>query len=448
MGLNDPSANSILEQIVRVDQKLGSMVTLDPPGLRQQWENRDQGLALGGMKIAIKDIIEVRGLPNGCGSALYGDPPEPSSSDAVVVGRIREAGGVIIGKTAAHELACGVQTPGTCNPWDINRSAGGSSGGSGAAVAAGLSDGALGSDTGGSIRIPAALCGIAGLKPTYGLVPKCGVEPLSWSLDHVGPMAKTVKDCARLLQVIAGPHPADPTTRRKVSCDYGARLDSGVAGLRLAVPEGFFMEPIDQRVQEAFFNAVETMREMGAEIVTVDVSFLSRCLDVEFAIVSPEAANYHHSSIQKRPDLIDPSIRAMLVAGAALPAGYYLRALRWRSVIADRMKAIFDEKQIDVLLTPTVPAPAQLHDQEYFDFSGIEEPVISSFVRTTAPFNLTGQPALSVPCGMTADGLPIGLQIAGRPFADDQVLRVGSAYEQATEWVSRLPPVHVSVEAG
>ena len=448
MGLNDPSANSILEQIVRVDQKLGSMVTLDPPGLRQQWENRDQGLALGGMKIAIKDIIEVRGLPNGCGSALYGDPPEPSSSDAVVVARIREAGGVIIGKTAAHELACGVQTPGTCNPWDINRSAGGSSGGSGAAVAAGLSDGALGSDTGGSIRIPAALCGIAGLKPTYGLVPKCGVEPLSWSLDHVGPMAKTVKDCARLLQVIAGPHPADPTTRRKVSCDYGARLDSGVAGLRLAVPEGFFMEPIDQRVQEAFFNAVETMREMGAEIVTVDVSFLSRCLDVEFAIVSPEAANYHHSSIQKRPDLIDPSIRAMLVAGAALPAGYYLRALRWRSVIADRMKAIFDEKQIDVLLTPTVPAPAQLHDQEYFDFSGIEEPVISSFVRTTAPFNLTGQPALSVPCGMTADGLPIGLQIAGRPFADDQVLRVGSAYEQATEWVSRLPPVHVSVEAG
>ncbi|HAQ24088.1 MAG TPA: Asp-tRNA(Asn)/Glu-tRNA(Gln) amidotransferase GatCAB subunit A [Acidimicrobiaceae bacterium] len=448
MGLNDPSANSILEQIVRVDQKLGSMVTLDPPGLRQQWENRDQGLALGGMKIAIKDIIEVRGLPNGCGSALYGDPPEPSSSDAVVVARIREAGGVIIGKTAAHELACGVQTPGTCNPWDINRSAGGSSGGSGAAVAAGLSDGALGSDTGGSIRIPAALCGIAGLKPTYGLVPKCGVEPLSWSLDHVGPMAKTVKDCARLLQVIAGPHPADPTTRRKVSCDYGAKLDSGVAGLRLAVPEGFFMEPIDQRVQEAFFNAVETMREMGAEIVTVDVSFLSRCLDVEFAIVSPEAANYHHSSIQKRPDLIDPSIRAMLVAGAALPAGYYLRALRWRSVIADRMKAIFDEKQIDVLLTPTVPAPAQLHDQEYFDFSGIEEPVISSFVRTTAPFNLTGQPALSVPCGMTADGLPIGLQIAGRPFADDQVLRVGSAYEQATEWVSRLPPVHVSVEAG
>tara|TARA_Y100001936_G_scaffold249648_1_gene300512 strand:- start:2343 stop:2969 length:627 start_codon:yes stop_codon:yes gene_type:complete len=208
------------------------------------------------------------------------------------------------------------------------------------------------------------------------------------------------------------------------------------------------MEPIDQRVQEAFFNAVETMREIGAEIVTVDVSFLSRCLDVEFAIVSPEAANYHHSSIQKRPDLIDPSIRAMLVAGAALPAGYYLRALRWRSVIADRMKAIFDEKQIDVLLTPTVPAPAQLHDQEYFDFSGIEEPVISSFVRTTAPFNLTGQPALSVPCGMTADGLPIGLQIAGRPFADDQVLRVGSAYEQATEWVSRLPPVHVSVEAG
>ena len=441
-----PSASSILEPVSRIDQALGSMVVLDPVGLERQCADFHEDRLLAGMKIAVKDIIEVEGLPNSCGSALYGDPPPPSRSDAEVVARIRKAGGLVIGKTAAHELACGVYTPGTGNPWDLARSPGGSSGGSGAAVAAGLCDAALGSDTGGSIRIPASLCGIAGLKPTYGLVPKSGVEPLSWSLDHVGPLGKTVRDCALLLEAIAGAHESDPTSAKRASGGYLEKLDAGVAGLRIGMPAGFFMDPIDPQPQDAFLAAVEVVRELGADVTPVDVSYLVGSLEAEFAIVSPEAAAYHHANLCRNPELIDPSIRAMLVAGAALPSSYYLRALRWRQVIADQMRETFVGNRLDALITPTVPAPAQLHDQEEFAYPGGEEPVISSFVRTTAPFNLTGQPALSVPCGFTDDVLPLGLQVVGRPFAEDMVLRIGNAYEQATDWVAQIPPIHVTTE--
>ena len=441
-----PSASSILEPVSRIDQALGSMVVLDPVGLERQCADFHEDRLLAGMKIAVKDIIEVEGLPNGCGSALYGDPPPPSRSDAEVVARIRKAGGLVIGKTAAHELACGVYTPGTGNPWDLARSPGGSSGGSGAAVAAGLCDAALGSDTGGSIRIPASLCGIAGLKPTYGLVPKSGVEPLSWSLDHVGPLGKTVRDCALLLEAIAGVHESDPTSAKRASGGYLEKLDAGVTGLRIGMPVGFFMDPIDPQTQAAFLAAVEVVRELGADVTPVDVSYLVGSLEAEFAIVSPEAAAYHHANLCRNPELIDPSIRAMLVAGAALPSSYYLRALRWRQVIADQMRETFVGNRLDAFITPTVPAPAQLHDQEEFAYPGGEEPVISSFVRTTAPFNLTGQPALSVPCGFTDDVLPLGLQVVGRPFAEDMVLRIGNAYEQATDWVAQIPPMHVTTE--
>ena len=439
-----PSASSILESVSRTDESVGSMVVLDPVGLERQCEDYREDRLLAGMKIAVKDIIEVEGLPNGCGSALYGDPPPPSRSDAEVVARIRKAGGLVIGKTAAHELACGVYTPGTGNPWDLARSPGGSSGGSGAAVAAGLCDAALGSDTGGSIRIPASLCGIAGLKPTYGLVPKSGVEPLSWSLDHVGPLGKTVRDCALLLEAIAGVHESDPTSAKRASGGYLEKLDAGVAGLRIGVPSGFFIDPIDPQAQAAFMASVEVVRELGAEVTPVDVSYLVGSLEAEFAIVSPEAAAYHHAKLCRSPELIDPSIRAMLVAGAALPSSYYLRALRWRQVIADQMRETFVGNRLDAFITPTVPAPAQLHDQEEFTYPGGNEPVISSFVRTTAPFNLTGQPALSVPCGFTDDVLPLGLQVVGRPFAEDMVLRIGNAYEQATDWVAQIPPTHVT----
>ena len=441
-----PTAGSILEPVSRVDQALGSMVVLDPVGLERQCEDRHEDRLLAGMKVAVKDIIEVEGLPNRCGSPLYGDPPLPSRSDAEVVARIRKAGGLVIGKTAAHELACGVYTPGTGNPWDLARSPGGSSGGSGAAVAAGLCDAALGSDTGGSIRIPASLCGIAGLKPTYGLVPRSGVEPLSWSLDHVGPLGRTVKDCALLLEAIAGAHDSDSTSATRPSGGYLETLDAGVVGLRIGVPTGFFMDPIDPQVQAAFLAAVEVIRELGAEVTTVDVSYLVGSLEAEFAIVSPEAASYHHANLCRSPELIDPSIRAMLVAGAALPSSYYLRALRWRQVIADQMRETFAGNRLDAFMTPTVPATAQLHDQEEFAYPGGEEPVISSFVRTTAPFNLTGQPALSVPCGFTDGVLPLGLQVVGRPFAEDMVLRIGNAYEHATDWVARIPPTHVTTE--
>lgn len=436
-----------LSAIERLDPDLRSFVLVDAEAAldagRQADRNLSSGRDLGplmGIGVGIKDIVDMAGQPTRCGSLAY--PPDPVARDATVVSRLRAGGAVIIGKTTAHELACGVYSAPARNPWATDRIPGGSSGGSGAAVAAGLVPVAIGSDTGGSIRIPASLCGVVGLKPTYGRVSRAGVEPLSWSLDHIGPIASDVYSTAVALGVIAGGDNADPTTASTTIVDFTATLDQGVKGTRLGVIEGEPFEPMQPDVAKAFSQAVEVLAHLGAVPVRVTIPELRHTLAAEFGIVGPEAAHYHRERLRQMPELIDPGIRSLLVAGSISPASHYLRALAARRVLTDAIRETFRAGELDALVSPTLPATAAGLDQENFEYEGFTESVTLSYVRTTAPFNLSGLPAISVPCGFDSSGLPIGLQIAGRPFDEATVLRVAAAYEQTERWTSVVPLSH------
>ena len=441
-------AEQALEAIDRVDDRLHAFVLIDREGALKAAEAADAILRSGrdtgpltGVPVGVKDIIHMAGLPTRCGSPAYPDRPRPA--DATVVARLQKAGAVIVGKTTSHELACGVYSAPASNPWDTDRLPGGSSGGSGAAVAAGVVPMALGTDTGGSIRIPASVCGVAGLKPTYGRVSRAGVEPLAWSLDHIGPLTATVADCAVGLQAIAGFDPADHSTAKAPVPDFSEMLGRGVEELRIGVLSSDPFSPMQEGVASAFGEAVEHLRSLGAETLTVEVPELAYTLPAEFAIVGPEAAAYHHRLLRDRPETISPGVRRLLTIGTVVPSSHYLKGLKARLVIHDAMRATFERHNLSVVVTPTLPATAALADQMELDCGGVTEDVTSSYVRTTAPFNLSGQPALSVPCGFDGDGLPVGLQIAGRPFDEATVLQVGAAYEVSTPWVEHRPPVHV-----
>lgn len=410
----------------RADEELGAGVDRGP---------------LHGIPVAVKDIVDVAGWPTRCGSPTY--PDAPVADDATVVRRLRDAGAIIVGKTTAHELACGVYSPPARNPWNVDRLPGGSSGGSGAAVAAGVVAMALGSDTGGSIRIPAAVCGVAGMKPTFGRVPRVGVEPLSWSLDHLGPLAATVEDCALTLAVLAGRDPADPASLDEPVPDYTARLGRGVDGVRIGVLRGEPVEPMQPDVAEAFGEAVALLGELGGVLVDVTIPELGHTVAAEFAIIAPEAGHHHRRRLRDQAEAIDPGIRALLVAGLLLPAARYLRGLQARAVIADALRRSFVEHALDVIVTPTLPATAAGLEQEELEYADRIEPVTISYVRTTAPYNLAGLPALSVPCGFDGGGLPVGLQVVGRPLGEPVVFQVGGAYEAVTSWHEARPPLHV-----
>lgn len=385
---------------------------------RELAEGRDRG-PLHGVPVGIKDIIDVAGMPTRCGSPLY--PDTPAESDAAVVRHLRAAGALIAGKTATHELACGVVTAPVSNPHGLDRVPGGSSGGSGAAVAAGLVPVALGSDTGGSIRIPAALCGVAGIKPTYGLVALDGVEPLSVSLDHLGPLGATVEDCAHALTALA----ANGT-------DYALGIDGGVGGMRLGVLLDTPFAPMEPDVEAAFHLAVDTLRSLGAECIAITVPELAHTLAAEFGIIPLEAFRHHARSVRERPFDIDPGIRTLLVAGAVLPHSVFRRASAARVAIARAIARAMDDHRLDGLLTPTLPATASPKSSSIHTYGDHSEPIDASYVRTTAPFNLSGQPAVSVPCGLDRSGLPIGLQVATRASQDAMALRIAAAYAHVT----------------
>jgi aspartyl-tRNA(Asn)/glutamyl-tRNA(Gln) amidotransferase subunit A len=341
---------------------------------------------------------------------------------------------VMLGKLITHEFAFGIQFPGhrylaARNPWDLERMPGGSSSGSGAALAAGMAFGALGSDTGGSIRGPASFCGIAGLKPTYGRCSRAGVLTLSWTLDHTGPMARTVEDCAYLLQALAGYDAADPASSREPVPDYVAPLGRGVRGLRVGVVREYFFEGIDPEVDKAFEQALATLRQLGASVEDVQIASIQSA-GAFMAILLAEAFAYHERDLREHPELFGELLRERMLAGGLITGSEYVQAQRLRAQLQADMGAVL--RRVDVLATPTSPKPAptfaQVYDPDY------------GFPRgNTGPFNMTGLPALAVPCGFTAAGLPISIQITGRPFDETTVLRVGHTYEQATDWHTRHP---------
>jgi len=350
---------------------------------------------------------------------------------------------VTLGKLNMTELALGpfgdnAHHGDVQNPWCPGHVAGGSSSGSAAAVAAGFALGALGSDTGGSIRLPAACCGVVGLKPTYGRVSRAGVMPLSWSLDHVGPLTRTVADAALLLGIIAGHDPRDATSSRRGVPYYERLLDTRVEGLRVGLPANYFFDGLDAAVDVAVRAAARILEGLGAEIVSVRVPDPRPVVDVSNVIARAESAAVHARIARERPHELQPAVRARLEVGFHLTAHDYLQALRLRTRYARAFVAeVFAE--VDALLAPVIPEPAPALDA--VKAGTVDEVVMrmGRFSRLTRPFNGLGLPALSVPCGFSADGRPLALQVVGRPFDEATVLRLGHAYERATDWITRRP---------
>ena len=387
---------------------------------------------LHGVPVALKDIIYTRGVRTTMGSALYaGHVPDRSATVAL---KLEEAGSVLIGKTNTHEVAYGPTGDRsyfgpTLNPHDARRITGGSSGGSGAAVAANLCYGALGSDTGGSIRIPAALCGTVGMKPTFGLVSKSGVFPLCWSLDHVGPITSTVEDNAMMLNVLAGHDPEDPYSLDLPAEDFTRNLRRGLPGAGIGLPTSFYFDHVDEEVGALVSEAVEVFRSLGARVREAEIPNLWDTLKAQRLILGAEAYAVHEKRLENEPEAFGEEVRERLMEGERPKAYRYANARR-RGMLAS---VEFDRvlESVDVLLTPTLPIAATQIGQREVSIGDYDESVRSALTRYTGPTDLTGHPSLSIPCGSTASGLPVGLQLIGRHFDEATLYRFGHAYEEA-----------------
>lgn len=436
-----------LDRIAKVDGRLNSFITVTADRAMEAARRAEAEIAAGrwrgplhGVPIGLKDLFETAGIVTTNGSRIFRGVVPPA--DGVVTAKLYEAGAVLVGKNNMHEFAFGSTTNnphyGTCrNAWHQDHIPGGSSGGSGAAVAARLCFMSMGSDTGGSIRSPACLNGIVGHKPTYGLVSRRGVFPLSWSLDHAGPLTRSVRDAAITLQAIAGHDPGDPSSASFAVPDYAAGLDGGVRGLRVGVPREYFFARASEEVEEIVRTAIRTLEGLGATLVEVSLPHVDLAATAGMTIISVEAAEVHARWLRSRPDDYGADVRPRLQTGALFSAVEYTRAQRIRTLMQQEFRAAM--AQADVLVMPNNAVPAPRIDQTTIRVRGKDVWVMALQPSLTIPHNLTGAPALTVPCGFSESGLPVGLQIVGRPFDDATVLRVGHAYEQATDWHRRRP---------
>jgi aspartyl-tRNA(Asn)/glutamyl-tRNA(Gln) amidotransferase subunit A len=383
---------------------------------------------LHGIPIALKDNIDTAGIRTTAASGVFKD--RVPSDDAEVVVRLKKAGAIVVGKLNLHEFALGGTSAVTFfgpvrNPWALDRVAGGSSGGSAAAIAADLCFGTLGTDTGGSIRIPASLCGIVGLKPTYGRVSTRGVVPMSWTLDHVGPMCKTVEDAALMLAAIAGYDALEPTSVDTPVADYIRAIGVPASKLRIGVARKPFFDNLDPEVANAIEAAIDVVKKLTAGVVDVEVPSSGNITDVW----NPEIYAYHQAWITKTPELYQDATRNLIQAAGKANSATYAHARRQLDVVRRDIKKVF--ATVDLLITPTQRNVAQL-------IGGPPAGGAGGLVNTAA-FDIYGLPTISVPCGFSNSGLPIGLQISGNHFAETTVLSLAHAYEQATEWHERRP---------
>ena len=429
--------SSVLDQIHCLDKQINAFITVRPDfevldearrGVQRHRNGESRGL-LEGIPIGLKDNFETAGLRTTVGSKIFADwVPD---RDATVVKKLRDAGAIIVGKLNMHEFADGPTNDNphfgrTLNPWDRSRTPGGSSGGSAVALTANMCLGATGTDTGGSIRTPAAFCGVVGLKPTYGLVSRAGVFPFSWSLDHAGPMARTTRDVAILLQVIAGHDPEDPGS---VSGPPVEPLsdNADIVSMVIGIETSYLTAVMEDDVRRNFDRAVDLLSELGARIEEVKIPRLDASLPAEVAILFPEAASVHRRFLDERPMDYGEDVRRSLLSGRLYRADDYVEAQRVRWVLRRDLAAAFD--RVDVLAMPTVIIEPPEWGQQTFIAQGRRLDLLNAFIRCTAPFNLTGHPALSIPCGLTSRGLPVGIQLVGPPFSEGSILRVGHAFE-------------------
>jgi aspartyl-tRNA(Asn)/glutamyl-tRNA(Gln) amidotransferase subunit A len=428
--------DSVLARAEQVEPRLSAYVTMTAETARRSAREAERAVVEGrirgplhGIPMGLKDLIDVAGTATTASSRVRAD--HRARSDSTVAARLAEAGAVLVGKTHTHEFAYGLTTPQTRNAWDPARVAGGSSGGSAVAVAAGAATFALGTDTGGSIRVPAALNGVVGLKPTYGLVPRHGVTSLAWSLDHVGPITRTVEDVALVLGALVGHDPRDPASLSEgVPSEYRPASREDLTGLRIGVPDNYYFEHVEPEVETAVRRAVERLEELGARPVGIEIPMTRYIRATQWGLMVPEATAYHERTLRAVPDLYREDVRILLEAGELMSAGDYLRAQRARTLMRREWAAML--RQVDVVAAPAVPMTAAPAHQESVTWAdGTTESVSDAYVRLSAPANITGVPSLAVPVGRDRAGLPIAMQLLGRPLAEDLLLRVGHAYELA-----------------
>lgn len=430
-----------LERISRYDGSINAFITVTAEHAREQARTADAAFARGetigalnGIPLAVKDLIDVRGERTTAGSRIV---DEVAQTDAAVIARLRAAGAVFLGKVGLHEFAYGVTNENAHfgdvrNPWNVEHIAGGSSGGSAASVSARTSLGALGTDTGGSIRLPAALCGVTGIKPTYGRVSLRGIIPLSWSNDHAGPLAQTAEDCALLLNVLAGYDPQDPVSVDRPVPDYTATLAQPLAGLKFATGGDYFVREVNAEILEAVRKAEETFEALGARRVDKKLDAEAEMFATNRLMLRAEAAAWHRENMTARPQDYGADVLKRLQSAEKVTRTDYVLARRKQVELIRALELWFGD--VDFLLTPSTRIPASRRGADAVQLA-------EHLTAFTAPFDVTGFPAISIPCGFTADGLPIGAQLVGRRWDEALILRAAHQYQQVTDWHSRLPPL-------
>ena len=438
-----------LARIEALEPTLNSFITLLPEQAMAAARQAEQEIQSGryrgplhGIPLALKDLYYVRGVRNTAGSRVYDDfSPD---FDCTVMARFREAGTILLGKLNLHQFAYGPTGENADyghmhNPWNPELLTGGSSGGSGSAAAAGQSTLTMGTDTGGSIRIPGALCGIVGLKPTYGRVSRHGITPLSWSLDHAGPMTRSVEDSALALNALAGYDEKDPASADAPVPDYAEALSGDIRGLRIGVPKEHFEMPIDSEVERTVRRAIDTLGDLGATVTEISWPTYLQSGSAGTTIIVAEATAYHADLVRTKGSQLYPPVRMRIESGFFVSAADYIQAQRARTLFSRKTLELF--KDVDLLAGPTEPVTAPRIGTTEVEVGGKMMPVIPTLTQYTRPFNLNGFPAITVPCGFSESGMPIGLQLAAKPFDEETILRAAHAYEQSTEWHRRRPPV-------
>ena len=436
-------ARAQLARIERLDAKLNAFLLVTTNRALAEAAVAEREIAAGqvrgplhGVPMALKDLFDTAGVRTTAGSKILAE--NVPARDAAAVERLRAAGLVLLGKTNLYEFAFGTTNDNphygpARNPWDLERSPGGSSGGSGAALAMGLCAVSLGTDTGGSIRIPAGACGVVGLKPTLGRVSRRGVTPLAWSFDTVGPMTRTVEDVALMLNAIAGPDAEDEWCAARPAEDFTRDLEAGVRGLTLGLPREWFFEGVEPGIEATVRDAIGVLEREGARRVEMPLPGMADAHTAHHAILAAEAAAFHGPWLRERPDDYGSDVRRGLELGQLIPAVDYVNARRVQAIVRATFRAALAEA--DVLVTPCLPQPP-LRVGEPMS----REPAVA-WNRLLTPVNIAGFPAISLPCGFGGAGMPVGLQIIGRPFEEALLLRVARAYERVTDWGMRRPPV-------
>ena len=438
--------SAFLNEIARVDTFLHAFIEVTAETAMDEAHRAEREIADGqyrgplhGIPYTLKDMLHAQGVRTTAGARVA--PHRPSDNDATVVARLRAAGAVLLGKTNLHEFAFGPLSTNphygdVRNPWDRRCHSGGSSGGSAVAVAAGLCAFSLGTDTTGSIRIPAAFCGVFGLKPTYGRVSRSGVIPLAWSLDHVGPLCRTAEDAGLVLSIIAGADPNDRTAAARQVPDYVAELDAHVAGLRIAVLAEL-AQPTEPEVERAFGAALARLATMGVAIDEITLPDVARSAGIASAVLFPEALSYHERNFRARPQDYAEDVRQRLALAELVSGSDYVTGQRARALLSNQVSAAL--KRYDIIACPTEPIVAPRRDQSTVALGGELLPKASVVTRCTRLFNLTGHPAASVPCGFSSEGLPIGLQLVAGHWRESTLLRVAHAYQRTTKWHQCVP---------